>query len=467
MLHPDRLFPSETRERDIARRLYAEVSDAPIVSPHGHTDPSWFSENQPFPDPAQLLIVPDHYVLRMLFSQGLSLESLGVRPHDGGAYETDGRKIFHLFAEHYHLFRGTPSQIWIDWVLQEAFGIQEELTAQSSSRIYDHMSEALLSPSFAPRALFERFQIETLATTEGALDDLEHHRKLRQSDWGGRVITTYRPDSVTDPDHPDFLEGVRELGELTGHDTRDWSGYLQAHRARRDFFKNEGGAAATDHGVPSAATADLSQAECQALFSRVLSAEHEPGDAELFRAQMLTEMARMSLDDGLTIQIHAGCYRNHNEMVMKRFGRDMGADIPVQGEFVHGLRPLLNAVGNEPGLNIIIFTLDEDVYARELAPLAGHYPALLLGPPWWFHDSPEGMRRFRERTTETAGFYNTAGFNDDTRAFLSIPARHDVARRMDAAWLAKLVAEHRLSEAAAVELMGELAYGLAKRAYKL
>lgn len=466
-LHPDRLFPVEESQRGIAQRLYREVENLPIVSPHGHTDPAWFALNEPFPDPAQLLIVPDHYVFRMLYSQGVALDQLGVPSVDGTPVETDGRKIFRRFAEHWHLFRGTPSRLWLSWVFEEAFGIEGELTSQTADRFYDRMAEQLQQPDFRPRSLFERYDIEVLATTEGALDPLDHHRAIAEADWPGRVITTYRPDSVVDPDYETFWQDVARLGELTGEDTQSWRGYLRAHRTRRAYFREVGGATATDHGHPTAFTADLEPADAEALFRRIISGTTESGDAELFRGQMLTEMARMSLDDGMTMQIHAGCYRNHNQSLFETYGRDKGADIPLATEYVRALRPLLNAVGNEPSLSIILFTLDEDVYARELAPLAGHYPALKLGPPWWFHDSPEGMRRFRERTTETAGFYNTAGFNDDTRAFLSIPARHDVARRMDCAWLSQLVADHRLSEDEAAEVARDLAYRLAKEAYRL
>ncbi|MEM9839346.1 MAG: glucuronate isomerase [Pseudomonadota bacterium] len=467
VLHPDRLFPAEPTQRKLARSLYETVADFPIVSPHGHTDPSWFAENEPFPDPAQLLITPDHYVFRMLYSQGVRMEDLGVPTADGTPVETDGRTIWKLFAKHYHLFAGTPSRMWLDWVFAEAFGIDVALTDDTADHYYDLMDEKLKTDAFRPRALFDRYKIDALATTEGALDNLRHHKTIRASDWNGRVITTYRPDNVVDPDYEGFVEAVAELGALTGEDTLNWDGYLAAHRKRRRYFIEEGGATATDHGHPTATTADLSRADCESLFRRVLTQDMKPGDAELFRGQMLTEMARMSLDDGLTMQIHAGAYRNHNDPVFHRFGRDKGADTPSETEYVKALKPLLGAVGNEPGLTIILFTLDEDVYSRELAPLAGHYPALTLGPPWWFHDSPEGMRRFRERTTETAGFYNTAGFNDDTRAFLSIPSRHDVARRMDAVWLAQLVAEHRLDEAEARVGFPQLATQHARKANRV
>ncbi|MBB4659447.1 glucuronate isomerase [Parvularcula dongshanensis] len=466
-LHPDRLFSSDETQRGIARRLYAEVKDLPIISPHGHTDPSWFALNEPFPDPAQLLIVPDHYVFRMLYSQGIPLEALGVPSVDGTPVETDGRKIWHRFAENYFLFRGTPSRMWLDWVFAEVFGLDVLLSPETADLYYDTIDAALRTDEFRPRALFDRYKMEALATTEGALDDLAHHKTIAASGWGGQVITTYRPDAVVDPEMPGFADNVRKLGELTGENVENWDGYLAAHRTRRAYFREVGGATATDHGHATAKTLDLPRAEAEALFGRVLSGDARPGDAEAFRAQMLTEMARMSVEDGMTMQIHPGAHRNHNEGVLTRFGRDKGGDIPAPTEYVTALKPLLNAVGNEPNLNVIVFTLDEDSYSRELAPLAGHYPALTLGPPWWFHDSPEGMRRFRERTTETAGFYNTAGFNDDTRAFLSIPARHDVARRMDCVWLAQLVAEHHLPEDEAAEVAHELAYGLAKKAYRL
>jgi glucuronate isomerase len=466
VLHPDRLFPADPGTRAIARHLYEQVASLPIVSPHGHTDPRWFATNAPFENATELLLRPDHYLLRMLMSQGIPLEALGVPTADGTRVEADPRAAWRLLAEHYYLFRGTPSKLWLDWVFGEVFGIGERLDTQSADAIYDLIGQALETDAYRPRALFDRFGIEVLVTTESPLDSLEHHQAIRASGWGGRIITTYRPDPVIDPDTPGFTANLSQLAELTGEDVGSFAGYLRAHRLRRGFFKSHG-ATATDHGHPSALTADLPLTDSEALYARISRGRGEAGDAELFRGQMLTEMARMSLDDGMVMQLHAGVYRNHNPQLLARFGRDKGADIPVAGEFVRGLKPLLDAVGNERELTLILFTLDEDVYARELAPLAGHYPALRIGPPWWFHDSPEGMRRFRERVTETAGFYNTAGFNDDTRAFLSIPARHDVARRMDCGFLARLVAEHRLDEGEAHEVAHDLAYDLAKRAYRL
>ena len=322
------------------------------------------------------------------------------------------------------------------------------------------------SPEFRPRALYARFGIEVIATTDSPLDDLSHHRAIRTSGWNGRVVPTYRPDPVVDPDFDGFRGNVERFGEISGCDTLTWQGYLEAHRRRRAFFR-ELGATATDHGHPSAATADLSEAEAAKLFAAVLSGSCMQAEAELFRAQMLTEMARMSLEDGMVMQIHPGSVRNHNRTVFERFGRDKGSDIPGPTDYVQALRPLLDRFGNERDLTVILFTLDETTYSRELAPLAGHYPALRLGPPWWFFDSPEGMRRFRELATETAGFYNTVGFNDDTRAYLSIPARHDMARRVDCAFLAGLVTTGRLEEDEAHEVAHDLTYRLAKEAYKL
>ncbi len=460
-LHPDRLFPADQDTRNIARRLYSCVAGLPIISPHGHTDPEWWATDAPFGNAAELLLHPDHYVFRMLYSQGVSLESLGI-----GNAQADPRESWRLFAERYHLFRGTPSRIWLDWVFAQSFGIDVLLGAETSDQYYDIITEKLKSAEFRPRALFERYNIEVIATTESPLDDLRHHRAIRESGWGGRVITAYRPDPVVDPEFEGFHDNLKALSELSGEDCFGWSGYLAAHRQRRAYFAAMG-ATSTDHGHPTARTADLSPLEAETLFRRVTAGAVSSRDAELFRAQMLTEMAAMSADDGLVMQIHPGACRNHNRPVFEHFGRDKGADIPTPTEYVEALRPLLSRFGNRADMRIIVFTLDETTYSRELAPLAGHYPALKLGPAWWFHDSPEGMRRFREQVTETAGFYNTVGFNDDTRAFLSIPARHDVARRIDCGFLARLVAEHRMEEWEAAELAIDLGYNLAKAAYRL
>jgi len=465
-LNPDRLFPSDPEQRRLARRLYDGVKRLPIISPHGHTDPSWFADNLPFADPSSLLIMPDHYVFRMLYSQGIPLSDLGIPTRDGSPIQKDPKKIWHLFAQNYHLFRGTPSRMWLDWVFSEAFGLSVQLSSETADDYYEHIDRALKSEAYLPRALFERFNIEVLATTEGPLDDLRHHAKLQRSGWSGRVITAYRPDPVIDPEHEGFLDNLERFAAITSQDTRTFSGYLAAHVARRADFR-AAGATSTDHGHLRATTANLSPSDASDLYDRVRTGPVTAAEADLFRGQMLTEMAKMSLSDGMVMQIHPGVYRSHNAEVLARFGANMGGDIPLPGEFVEALKPLLDLYGNDPRLTLILFTLDETTYARELAPLAGHYPCLRLGPPWWFHDSPEGMRRFREQMTETGGFYNSVGFNDDTRAFLSIPARHDVARRMDCVFLSRLVAEHRLEEDEAHELAHLLSYELAKRAYKL
>jgi len=465
-LHEDRLFPSDPAQRGIARRLYAQVAKLPIVSPHGHTDPSWWAQNAPFANATDLLLVPDHYLFRMLYSQGVPLDALGIPRRDGSRADVDPREAWRTFAGNFHLFRGTPSSLWLNHVFFEVFGLRQRLDATTSDRYYDTITAALQTPEFRPRALFERFNIEVIATTEGPLDTLEHHRAIRDSGWSGRVLTAYRPDAVIDPEHEDFAGALERFGEITGENVYTWDGYLRAHRDRRGFFAKMG-ATSTDHGHETAATADLSEREARALFDRVVRGQSSAHEAELFRAQMLTEMAAMSLDDGLVMQLHPGCHRNHNPALFERYGRNVGADLPLRTEYVHALKPLLDRFGNEPDFRFILFTLDESAYSRELGPLAGHYPCLFLGPAWWFHDSPEGMWRLREQTLGTAGFYNTIGFNDDTRALLSIPARHDVARRIDCAVLAKLVAEHRIDEDEAAELATDLAYRLPKQAYRL
>jgi glucuronate isomerase len=462
LIHEDRLFPAESGSRRIAKALYEHVKALPIISPHGHTQASWFAKNEPFSDPAKLLVQPDHYIYRMLYSQGVSLDDLEI----GQAELKDARKVWRIFASYYYLFRGTPTRLWMDYVFQELFGLHERLSASTADTFYDSISEQLKKPQFLPRALYEKFNLEVLATTDSPLDSLEDHSAIRDSDWKARILPTFRPDSVVDPEFVGFQKNIAKMGEHTGEDTSVWTGYLNALRKERARFRALG-CTATDHGHITAQTADLSMAKAEKLFGVVLAGKADAPQHELFRAQMLTEMAAMSLDDGLVLQLHPGSTRNHNRRLFERYGRDVGADIPRSTNYVDALRPLLDRFGNENRLTIILFTLDESTYSRELAPLAGHYPCLRLGPSWWFHDSPEGMMRFREQVTETAGFYNTVGFNDDTRAFLSIPARHDVARRMDCSFLARLVAEHRMDEDEAFDVAHALAYGLVKAAYKL
>jgi glucuronate isomerase len=462
LLHEDRLFPADETTRKIARALYATIHNLPIISPHGHTQARWFANNEPFPDPATLFVQPDHYVFRMLYSQGVSMDDLGI----GQPVIKDPRKVWKIFASHYYLFRGTPTRMWLDYAFEKQFGIKVRLSEKTADLYYDTIDAKLKTPEFLPRALYEKFNIEVLSTTDSPLDPLADHKKIRESGWKARILPAFRPDSVVDPEFAGFAGLIAKLGEQTGEDTATWKGYLNALAKARARFKSLG-CTSTDHGHPTAQTADLPESEAAALFGKVISGKSTPAEQELFRAQMLTEMARMSVEDGLVMQIHPGSVRNHNKFVFEKYGRDMGADIPGPTDYVHALRPLLNRFGNEKNLTIILFMLDESTISRELAPLAGHYPCLRLGPPWWFHDSPEGMMRFREQATETAGFYNTVGFNDDTRAFLSIPARHDVARRIDCAFLGRLVAEQRLEEDEAFDLAHELTYGLVKKAYRL
>ncbi len=466
LLHVDRLFPADPQTRALARRLFESVRELPLLSPHGHTNAAWFAENLPFPNPTELLIRPDHYIFRMLYSQGIPLEALGIPTVTEEATSVDPREVWRIFAANYFLFRGTPTRLWLDTTFSELFGIEERLSADTADLFYDEIARALKQPRFLPRSLFDEFRIAVLSTTDSPLDSLEHHRAIQASGWKGKVLPTFRPDAVIDTDFSGFSNNLSHLGELTDEDVSTWRGYLNALRQRRAFFQ-EHGATATDHGHLTARTADLSLREAETLYARIYKGEFSREDATLFQAQMLTEMAGMSLEDGLTMQLHPGSIRNHNPRVYARFGRDKGADIPSSIEYVRSLQPLLAKYGNDSRLKLILFTLDETTYSRELAPLAGHYPAVYLGPAWWFHDSPEGMMRFREQATETAGFYNTVGFNDDTRGFLSIPARHDVARRVDASFLARLVAEHRLGEQEAFEVITDLTDRLVRKAYKL
>ncbi|MFJ6194651.1 glucuronate isomerase [Micromonospora sp. NPDC092111] len=465
---PDLLLPTDPGVRALARGLYALAGPQPIISPHGHVDPALLAEDRPFPDPARLLIVPDHYLTRMLLSQGVPPADLGVPSVDGSPVETDGRTIWRRFADHWYLFRGTPSRLWLERTFSEVFGVTTPLSPATADAVYDELAARLAEPEFRPRALFERFHIEVLATTESPLDDLGQHAKLAADGWGGpggRVVTTFRPDNVVDMEFDGWRDNVDRLAEVAGEDTGTYAGYLAALRRRRAAFI-AAGATSSDHGHPTARTLVLPPGEAAALYDRGRRGLADATDAEAFRAHMLVEFARMSLDDGLVLQLHPGAVRNHNRRLYASHGRDVGGDVPQATEYVHALAPLLDAHGNDPRLRVVLYTLDEYTFTRELAPLAGGYAALYLGAPWWFLDSPEVLRRFREAVTESAGFYNTAGFVDDTRAFCSIPVRHDVARRIDAGFLARLVAEHRLTEDEAAETVVDLAYRLPKKVFR-
>jgi glucuronate isomerase len=467
-VHEDRYFDSDTVIRRHARALYEETRALPIVSPHGHVDPAILASNDAFADPASLIISPDHYILRMLYSRGVPLESLGVAPIDGTAPEAekDPRKIWQTFADHWQLFRATPTRAWLEYELREVFGIRLSLNSDSAQQLYDMIAERLQSPEFRPRALLKRFNIEVLATTDAAGDTLEHHKTLRAMDLGTRVIPTFRPDALFRIAVPGWSADLAGFERAVGRSIGSYAELVRAVATRRADFKAMG-ATATDHAVVVPRTERLADAEAERLFTKAGDRAATTDDQARFEAHLLMEMARLSVEDGLVMQLHAGSLRDHNELVHRRFGSDRGGDIPVATEFTRNLRPLLNAYGNDARFRLIVFTLDESTYSRELAPLAGHYPSLLLGAPWWFHDSIDGMTRFRRHTTETAGIENTAGFTDDTRAFCSIPARHDLARRVDANYLGRLVARHVIDITDAREMAIALAYDLAKRAYRL
>jgi glucuronate isomerase len=457
-LNPDRYFSPDPAIRDIAGELYRSVLSIPLICPHGHVGPRLFADPKAtFGSPADLFIIPDHYVTRMLYSQGIPFESL---------VEGDHQRIWRLFCENFHLFRGTPSGIWLTDELVTVFGVDEKPDASNADHLFDLVTEKLASPEFSPRKLFERFNIEILCTTDAATDTLEHHQAIRHSGWKGRILPTFRPDGVVNLDVSNWHASLDKLSEVSSIDVVDYKSYIHALEQRRAFFKSMG-ATATDHAALTPATAELTPTEADAIFQRALKGQPEPNDAVRFTAHMLIEMARMSIDDGLVMQLHSGSFRNHNEIIFQKFGLDKGADIPIQTEYTRNLLSLLNKYGNDPRLTLILFTLDETTYSRELAPLAGHYPALKLGPPWWFFDSLNGMARYFDQVMETAGIYNTAGFNDDTRAFCSIPARHDLWRRSSANWLAGLVVRHIVDIEDAHDMMQDLAVNLAKRAYRL
>lgn len=457
------MIDGDRRLTGAAEAIYETIREAPIVSPHGHCDASWFASNEPFPDPATLLVKPDHYVFRMLYSRGFDLAELGIGREGKGR---DPKNVFQLFAANWHLFLGTPSRRWLDYSFRHVFGIDEELCAETADLFFDHINGCLNSDDFLPRALFDRFGIELLATTDGALDGLEHHDEISRSGWGGRVIPTFRPDSVINPRHPRFSEDVNLLGEMTGEDTGDFRCYLEALRKRRQVFRLAG-ATATDHDVPDLHTEWLDEDERLVLFSQALTGRIGDHDALRFHGHMLIEMAQMSIDDGLVMQMHVGATRSTNRQLLECYGPDMGADIPKAVDWVGGMDALLNRVGNNNKLTLIVFTLDESTSARELAPMAGHWPALCLGPPWWFHDSENGIARYFDSVVETAGYWNLTGFNDDTRAFTSIPARHDLWRRGVAVHLGEQIARGQMNMDDAHQIAVLLTRDLAVEAYRL
>jgi len=466
-LAPDRYLSTDPAIKGLAQHLYDGIANLPLVCPHGHVDPRLFADpDYHFGSPTELLLIPDHYIFRMLYSQGIDLEALCIPRRDGRETSTDYRQAWQIFAENFHLFRGTPTGIWLQDELTTLFNVTDKLNGRSAQAIYDQIDTKLKEPNFTPRRLYEQFNIEVLCTTDAATDTLDYHQAIKDSDWIGRILPTFRPDAVVNIDSAGWQTQIELLERVSGIDVVNYTSYIMALEQRRAFFKQMG-AKATDHAALTAFTAPLTETEADAIFQRALYGQASTDDAQKFTGHMLMEMARMSIEDSLVMQLHIGSYRNHNTQLFNQFGTDMGADIPVYTEFTHNLAPLLQKYGTDSRLTLILFTLDETTYARELAPLAGHYPALKLGPPWWFHDSLNGMHRYFDQVMETAGLYNTAGFNDDTRAFPSIPTRHDVWRRASASWLAKLVAQSMVDMEDAAKMAHDMAYGLAKRAYKL
>jgi glucuronate isomerase len=465
-LPDDRYFGPDPAQKKIAQELYATVADLPLVCPHGHVDPRLLADPEySFGSPTELLLIPDHYVFRMLYSQGIPLENLGMPRQDGGEVEHDHRRIWQTFAENFYLFRGTPTGMWLTDELHSVFGVEDKLTGESAQDIYDQIADCLAQPEFRPRRLFEQFNIEVLTTTDAATDPLSHHQAIKDSGWSGRVLPTFRPDAIVNLDTPEWRANLEALSEASGIEVTGYRSFIQALENRRAYFKAMG-ATATDHAALTPYTAQLGPNTVENIFQRALKGQAGTEDATRFTGHMLMEMARMSVEDGLVMQLHPGSHRNHNQLIFDRFGRDKGADIPTRTEYTHNLMALLNKYGNDPDFTLIMFTLDENAYSRELAPLAGHYPALKLGPPWWFYDSLNGMNRYFELVMETAGLYNTAGFNDDTRAFPSIPARHDLWRRAAANWIAGLAVRGVVDLEDAQEMVLDLAYRLAKQSYK-
>lgn len=466
-LNPDRYFDPDPAQKSIAGMLYEIAARLPLICPHGHVDARLFADPEyKFGTPVDALIIPDHYVFRMLYSQGITLDQLGISRLDGASVEQDHRKVWQTFADHFYLFRGTPTGLWLTHELYDVFRIDIKLTSATAPEIYARIQTCLDAPEYHPRRLYERFNIAVLATTDAAHQPLHHHRAIRESGWGGRVIPTFRPDGVINLDTPEWKKNINELSLITGIDVHNYRSFTLALETRRNDFKAHG-ATATDHGAYTPYTTMLSEREADNIFQRALKSQISVDDVARFTGFMLCEMARMSVDDGLVMQLHVGSHRDHNPALLRAFGKDKGADIPIQMEFTRNLQPLLNQFGTHPQFRLVLFTLDEAAYSRELAPLAGHYPGLRLGPPWWFHDSLNGMRRYFDQVIETAGLYNTAGFNDDTRAFPSIPARHDLWRRAAANWLAGLVVRGIIDVDDAQAMIVDCVHHLVLSTYKL
>ena len=464
--HPDRLLPADPTTRAVARELLADVQHLPIISPHGHVPAAVIADDAPFPDPTTLLVTADHYVTRLIHAAGIPLDEVGVGPDP-----VDARNAWRRFAEAWPLFDGTATGYWLRSEFEHVFDIPESmveaLPSGGADAVYDALAEKLSEPSFRPRHLFKEFGLEVLASTDDPLDSLAAHTQLREdASFSGRVLPTFRPDAYLDPAHSDWQQNVERLTAEAADDIDGFAGYLRALENRRHYFI-EHGAVSADHGVRAPRTVKLDPAEAEALFAEVRRGDATPVQQEAFAAHMLYQMARMSVEDGLVMTVHPGSYRNHHGPTARRFGADTGHDIPVAVDYTESIRPVLQDFGTAEGFHLLLFTLDETVFSRELAPLAGFYPSVFIGAPWWFLDAPDAMLRFRSAVTETAGFSRTSGFIDDTRAFCSIPARHDASRRVEASFLARLVVEHRIKEARAHELIVDIVDGAPRRVFKL
>lgn len=437
----------------------------PIISPHGHVPPQWLSEDIPFGNPTSLLLTPDHYINRLLHAHGVDLADLGVAQEDFS--EDQARNAFRIFCSWWPAFRGTPMRLWMEAELVDIFDVHVAPSAETADQIYDQIASRLESAEFRPRALYKQFGIELLATTDDPCDDLSAHQALRDDPtWQGRVIPTFRPDKYLEPGVDGWVGLVDRLGEVSGVDTGSYAGYIEALANRRQYFKDNG-AVSSDHSHFDARTDSLEEAEAERIFNVARKGEASQEEATALRRHLVSEQARMACDDGLVMTIHPAVRRNHHLPTFEKFGADVGTDIPVQVEFTDALRPMLNRYGTNPNFQLVIFTIDETVFSREIAPLAGFYPSVFAGAPWWFIDAPDAISRYRSAITESAGLSKTSGFIDDTRAFCSIPARHDMARRCDAAFLSRLVAEHRLTEDEATAGINDLVTSNPRRAFKL
>ncbi len=449
--HPDRLLPPDPGVRALARNIYQQVAGAPIFSPHGHVDAALIADNRPFGNPAELLITPDHYVTRLIHAHGVGLDRLGVKNPDA-----DPREIWRLFCTHWHVFAGTVVRYWFESELSEVFGISVQPGAETADEIYDQLSAQLAKPEFRPRELFDRFNIAVLATTDDPASDLSAHKKLAgDPDFGGAVVPTFRADRYMSPDVPGWKGSLDELAGAAGIDTGSYSGLVEALKARRAYFK-ECGATATDSGMADAYAEPLPTADCERIHRAGIDGTVTAQDAAAYRRNLLYQLAAMAAEDGLVMQLHADVVRNYDDESFRRFGPDTGHDLPGPSTFTRGLRRVLNDFGRSETFRLVLFTTDETAFSREIAPMAGFYPSVYVGAPWWFIDTPAAIARFRAAATDSAGFSKTSGFIDDTRAYCSIPARHDMSRRVDAGFLANLVATHQLAEDEAYDIARDL-----------